>query len=270
MARVSRIPTGTVGFDCNATIDADSAQRLFRHGYRFAVRYVRRGSAAPNDISAAEIATLHSAGLAVMPVQHVTPRPWVPTQQLGLTYGYAAVDGARGAGIPPGVTLWLDLEDVAAGSSAEDTIAFCNAWYDQARAAGYEPGVYVGWNPGLGPSDLYRRLKFTHYWAAFNLNRDQYPAIRGAQMQQAEPTPADIPAGGLRFPIDTNLVTGDALGGVPTAYAPDEWAGASIFNMDPAQPTSGGVTNPPGTASLFVLGLLMVGAVAFAVRYRFR
>jgi hypothetical protein len=76
--------------------------------------------------------------------------------------------------------------------------------------------LYVGFNPGLGPRALYRALRFTHYWGAYN---DQnVPIVRGFQMQQHERKISDIPAGVPRdFAFDTNTVQLDRLRGLPIA-----------------------------------------------------
>lgn len=283
MPSVVRIPANTRGFDCNSSVGAASAAALYAFGYRFAVRYVRRVSTAANDISAGEIAILHRAGLAVMPVQHVDPLSerggWTPTPDKGTTYGRNAVAGALAAGFPQGVTLWLDLEGVAAGTDAEQTIAFCNNWYDQVAAAGYEPGIYVGWAAGLSGSQLYSRLKFRNYWAAYNLNLDQYPIVRGVQMKQGAPIAGEVPPT-LPFAIDTNLVRADRMGGLPAAYAPDEWGvlpwpGSS--SDEPAtqpipttQPEGEGAGNVSTNASLYLMGLALIGALAALIYRRYR
>lgn len=221
---VQKIPIGTLGFDCNVTVSPTAARSMAEHGYRFAVRYVRRGPSRPSDVSPEEIAALHHAGLAVMPVQHVeSESSWVPSQDKGLAYGNAAVAGACAAGIPFSASLWLDLEGVAVDVPAATVIAYCNAWWTAVDEAGFLPGIYVGWHAGLNATQLYRALKFKQYWAAYNLNRDQYPIVRGIMMKQRAPKPGDVPHG-LPFPIDVNVVSGDAFGDLPTAYAPDEWS----------------------------------------------
>lgn len=277
MPAIVRIPSGTLGFDCNAAVGAQAAQSLASFGYRFAVRYVRRASSATNDISASEIAILHRAGIAVMPVQHVDPLSerggWVPTADKGALYGSNAVAGARAAGFPSGVTLWCDLEGVALGVDAQQVVAFCNSWYDQVAAGGYEPGLYVGWRAGLSGSQLYYLLKFQAYWAAYNLNGDQYPIVRGVQMKQSEPRPEEVPPN-LPFPIDTNVARADRLGGLPAAYAPDEWGilpwqgdgGGDVPQPEPTDDVPTGTSN----AGLYVLGLVLAGAMVAALYRRFR
>src|SRR5437016_4716322 len=82
----------------------------------------------------------------------------------------------------------------------------------------YVPGLYVGFRCGLTPAELYRALRFTHYWGAYNLNSDEAPAVRGLQMKQSSPKALDAVAGcAFEFQVDT--VRGDALGGHPTLIA---------------------------------------------------
>jgi hypothetical protein len=209
----------TMGFDCNSVVRAADARRFAMNGYKFALRYIPRELPKINDLTATELQLLVGAGLGMMPVQHVEkdgPPWWTPTIDKGRRYGQTAVDYCRSIGVPNGVTVWLDLEGVVPRTNPEDIIRYCNYWFDRVKAGGYEPGIYVGYGAGLTPAQLYQRLKFSRYWAAFNLNGDQYPAVRGVCMRQH----AGSPPAGVPFPIDVDGVTGDHLGGLPTLAAP--------------------------------------------------
>jgi hypothetical protein len=81
--------------------------------------------------------------------------------------------------------------------------------------------LYVGYHAGLTPTQLYRSLRFTHYWGAYNLNSDQYPAVRGLQMRQSRRTSNLAVSSGIDFQVDT--IRADALGGHPTLLAPAGW-----------------------------------------------
>ena len=61
------------------------------------------------DLSEAEANVILSAGLALMPVQHVAPQNWSPSQALGIRNGKNAAKHARQIGFPEGVNVWLDL-----------------------------------------------------------------------------------------------------------------------------------------------------------------
>jgi hypothetical protein len=224
MPSAKAIPAGTLGFDCNNPLDAEGAVAFYEHGYRFAVRYVRRELARTTDLSAAEIQRLHDAGLAVGVVQHVeSESSWVPSTDKGNEYGVNAAAACGLIGIPQGVVIWCDLEGVAKGTPAATVLAHCNAWFDAVAGQGYVPGIYVGWRCGLTPDQLYRGLKFSHYWGAYNLNADEEPSVRGIQMKQHAALRKDVPSR-VGFPIDTDSVKADKLGGLPTMYAPDGWA----------------------------------------------
>ena len=222
--QVVQLPDGSRGFDCNSTVGLEDARAFYERGYRFAVRYVRRDQRHDRDLSGAELQALWDAGLAAMPVQHVeSERCWYPTALKGCTNGNVAVEECLRLGFPSGITVWCDLEGTAADSRAADIIAYCNEWFQAVRGAGYLPGLYVGWHCGLTPEALYQQLAFQHYWAAFNLNADQFPAVRGVQLRQHAAGPSDTPVG-LPYAIDTDTVQRDKLGGLPTAWAPDGWA----------------------------------------------
>lgn len=219
MSQVLRAPACR-GFDCNTALTIREAELFRRAGYSFAVRYIKRSIQHSYDLTRVEVANLHNAGLAVMPVQHVeSDSSWFPDATKGRIYGASAVAHCLELRVPAGVTVWLDLEGVNKSVSAEQIIRYCNYWHDTVAAIGYHPGIYVGWHAGLSPEQLYKRLKFTRYWAAYNLNRDEYPAVRGICMKQGTgPSPA-----GVNFQIDTNTIIGDRLKGYPNLWAPDEW-----------------------------------------------
>jgi hypothetical protein len=180
---------------------------------------VRRGPTHPYDLTPAEVATILSAGLGLMAVQHVESAvSWQPTPAKGDAYGAAAVAHARELALPDGAMLWCDLEGVAEGTPADDVVAYVNGWYDVVSTAGYLPGLYIGWHAGLDADALYRRLRMQHYWAAYNLNSDELPAVRGVQMHQWAVTPEtrakDVP-NGITFPFQVDTVLADKLGGLP-------------------------------------------------------
>jgi hypothetical protein len=147
---------------------------------------VGRVQMASYDLTADEAETILAAGLALMPVQHVLNPGWSPTQSLGAQYGANAAKFAQQIGFPPGVNVWCDLECVADKTDASDVIAYCNAWYAGVADAGYVPGLYVGYQPGLTGQQLYSDLKFQHYWAAYNVDGVSNPKPRGWQMIQSE------------------------------------------------------------------------------------
>lgn len=222
-AALGKLPPKTQGIDCNARITPEVARRFYRAGYRFVVRYVRRAQQHSYDINAGEILSLLEAGLGVMIVQHVAMPGWMPSAALGAAYGGVAAGEAHAAGVPRGVTVWCDLEEVDPDADAASVIGFCNAWYDRVLAAGYEPGLYVGYACGLTAQQLYRSLRFKLYWMAYNADADVVPIVRGSCMKQHAYPPPGLRVDGVPFEYDVDTITGDALGGSPTLLLP--WAG---------------------------------------------
>ncbi len=216
-------PDGVRGIDTAETVSASAAAALRKQGFRFCVRYVRRDLPHASALSVNEAKSLLNAGLGIMAVQYVeSDSSWKPSAAKGSRNGAVAASEAEKLGLPWGVTIWCDLEGVEVGTPSQTTIEYCNRWHAAVSAAGYVPGLYVGYHAGLTPRQLYRSLRFTHYWGAYNLNTDQYPAVRGLQMKQSRRKPGYLPAGfSLDFQVDK--VSGDTLGGHPTLLALDGW-----------------------------------------------
>jgi nucleotide-binding universal stress UspA family protein len=149
--RVGPLADGTMGCDVTGPLNAATARQLRNKNFRFVVRYVGRddGSHTFVDLTAAEAQVIVDAGLAVSVVQHPLAEGWHPTQTLGSQFGAAAAKLAGAAGVPFGVTVWVDLEGVAVGTPPQNVIDYCNSWHAEVTAVGYTSGIYVGANPGL-------------------------------------------------------------------------------------------------------------------------
>lgn len=216
-------PDGVCGIDTTARITRATAVALRKHGFRFCVRYVRRDKPHASALNPSEARTLLDAGLGLMLVQYVeSESAWVPSAIKGKTNGGVAAAEATKLGAPWGVTIWCDLEGVRVGTPRQQVIDYCNRWHIAVSGAGYVPGLYVGYHAGLTAMQLYQKLRFTHYWGAYNLNSDEFPAVRGLQMKQSERRRADtIPGVQLDFQVDR--VSADRLGGRPTLLAMEGW-----------------------------------------------
>ena len=148
--RVVAATPGAAGFDTDTVLTAATARAFAADGFQFAIRYLSRDAIqAGGDLTDAEAEDILQAGLALMAVQHVAPAGWTPSGKLGRRYGLYAAINARRVGLPSGVTLWLDLEGVAAGTPADRIIDYCDTWADVVTDAGYVAGLYVGADCGL-------------------------------------------------------------------------------------------------------------------------
>lgn len=210
MIKVKTATAGLHGFDCDSVLTPSSVAAFKAAGFTFAVRYVSLGAVEPAyDLTAKEIDDILSGGLALMPVQHVRYEGWMPDEIMGRTYGHRAAAHCKEVGIFPGVTVWLDLEGISTTVPASAVIAYCNAWWGEVAAAGYEPGVYVGARSILTGGQLYFNLRMKRYWRSGSF----VPPIpyRGYQMVQ-EILGESI--GGVQF--DRNITLADNFGSLPT------------------------------------------------------
>jgi len=206
-------PVGAKGFDTDTQLSAADAQ-AFAGQFSFAIRYLSNGAEeASGDLTHHEALGILQAGLALMAVQHSPAPGWTPDAALGTQDGQYAVANAAAVGLPPGVTLWLDLEGVAAGVAASEVAAYGNAWYAVVAAARYVPGLYVGAAAGLDGDQLYDDLSFTQYWRSGS-NVPEV-AVRGYCLVQ---TIGDASIDGV--PYDSDLVRADADHGTPYWLAP--------------------------------------------------
>lgn len=193
---VQSATTGLLGFDANTIITDEIAQTFFAQGYRFCLRYLSRGPEAANDLSAAEAEIILQSGLALMAVQHVRLAGWQPTGALGQQDGQGAAQNAADVGLPPGVSIWCDLEGVLSGTAAQDVIDYCDSWFTEVANAGYVPGLYVGDSCVLNEQQLFN-LKFQHYWRS----QSNVPNVgsRGYQMIQLFPA---VTRNGIGIDVD--------------------------------------------------------------------
>jgi Domain of unknown function (DUF1906) len=209
--KISTLPDGTIGFDITTPLNPATAQQYLAKGYGFVVRYVGRGDDSRTfvDIDQGEAEAIVDAGLGLCIVQHPLAEGWGPTAAKGQQFGSAAASLASQAGLPFGMTLWLDLEGVAPVAQTQDVIDYCNQWYDEVFSVGYVPGVYIGANPGLSADQIYWDLKMTSYWRGGSSEASGVPADipnRGYQMIQRI-----TGAGSSEF--DSNVVSADHFGG---------------------------------------------------------
>jgi hypothetical protein len=220
-ARVAPLPAGARGFDINRPLSAAEVRAFAKDGFAFVDRYVWRVMPHGNDLSAEEVERILGNGLGLSVSQHYEGDDWTPSETKGVQYGAAAVAACRSLSLPMGVTVSLDLEGIKVGVPADDVIGYASAWCSAVLNGGYLAQCYFGWHCVLTGEQLYR-LPFERYRSAYNANADQFPLPRGACMRQRSAKQIDIPAGLTIEPyqIDLDIVTGDLLGGFPTALMP--------------------------------------------------
>src|SRR6266436_1320591 len=205
---VRSAPNGARGCDVNFPVSGSFARELINAGHSFCIRYIPRaqGSNSGGNLSNIEAVTILNAGLALMVVQHVANEGWSTNAALGTAYGsYAASYCKDVVGLPPGVNVWLDLEGINPSAAKADVIAYCQTWFNEVKAAGYVPAIYIGWQVIINNQDAYYNLPFAHYWKAYNA--DVTPAVRGYQMIQG----TQVSINGVE--VDPNTVHTDNKGG---------------------------------------------------------
>lgn len=173
----------------------------------------------------ARLAAVLAAGLAFMPVT---------TAGEYEDGGADEVAQLRTLGIPPGATVWLDLEGLKAWrTDPVALIAKINAWADAITAGGWMPGLYVGAPQPLTSRELYA-LRVVRYWWGLGKPIDRtgalvYPDCGWCMIQQwhggeAGPDkikggmlwpPAAMGASSERVLVDTNGIQMDHRNRLP-------------------------------------------------------
>jgi hypothetical protein len=86
----------------------------------------------------------------------------------------------------------------------------------EASIAGYPPGCSLACDLEGVAHDASSKAN----WTAYNLNRDQYPAVRGPCMTQHVAFAADLIPGLDNSNMDIDILQADRLGGLPMFYLP--------------------------------------------------
>lgn len=201
----------SIGFDCDTNLSLDAARAFVLADMSFVVRYVSRYAPEEGDLSSDEVQNILDAGLALMIVQHAPEQGWSPSVAVAKMWAEAAVQNTLALNIPRGLTIWNDHEGVLMSSTPSAISAHLNAWSQVILDAGYQPGLYVGFDSGLNAHQLYNDLILTRYWkSASNVPA---PAKRGFCMQQ-------MLVSGLiaNVAYDKDIVSLDYLGGIPNWF----------------------------------------------------
>lgn len=197
---------GALGVDTVATITQAQALSLAKHGYSFVVRYL-------GGVTQEEVANIFFAELAIMLVGYSRGVGWLPTAALGSYDGASAVAHTKALQLPPGLTLWCDLEGMS--GTAADTIEYAEAWGAQVAAAGYVPGVYVGAGIPLDAQQLYALNNIHAYWHSCSV----VPDVGSCSYQMYQLNPPNIvfakDAGVAALEVDIDVVQQDHSGRLP-------------------------------------------------------
>ncbi len=206
-------PQAMLGGDTSgAIVTQANADALAARGYKFLIRYVLvQGGMAVNPLTAAEVARLHSAGIAIGIIQAI-PSPSQMIADNGTRDGTYAAAQAQSLGYPPGCVLWFDLEG---GTFPPDPvlIAYLNNWAYAVQKSGYPAGLYNGPQSALNGVQI-MALVFPHYWKADSMTNDP---SRGYQIKQLTSSVAIAAAGTA---VDVDMVTVDNKGDLPTFWGP--------------------------------------------------
>ncbi len=140
---------------------------------------------------------------------------FMPVTLAGAYNGKNAVSQCRGLGLPPGCTVFLDVEGKPAWeTSAPDLMRQINTWCNEVAAAGYQPGVYIGVPQPLNSKELYS-LRAIRYWKGMGRTVDKTGSLAepscGWCVNQMYPS---IHWSGVF--VDVNIVGQDYKGRLPT------------------------------------------------------
>lgn len=200
--KAQRAAVGARGVDSYPYSHSGSAAQataLKGSGIDFFVGYL-------GTISKERVGYLLSAGLAFMPVTVADAYD-----------GTKSVAQCKALGLPAGVTVWLDLEGKKAFETPPgELVAKINAWADAVKAAGYEPGIYVGSPQPLTSAELWS-LRVVRYWNALSREQDRNGALAepkcGWCMWQMHPSLVWRDTGVY---VDVNMIGQDFLNRLPT------------------------------------------------------
>lgn len=201
------------GFDTNTKLNLQSAQTLKNAGYDVCFRYLSLTQSDPNDLTTDELSNILRVGLKVGLVQHVRYPNWIPTIEMAKQDAQNAVTQLKNLNIPSGTTVFCDIEGIKYGTNKQDIINYINTWAEIIIQAGYEPGMYVGYNSYLTDSELYYALKVSKYWKSGS--NVPTPVMRGYCIYQS--TPSKTIAG---IPIDEDKIQPDMKGELPKFVEP--------------------------------------------------
>lgn len=197
------------GFDTSTPLTGAMARAVKAAGHNgipltFCWRYVFFGPPVYGDLTELETSAILENDLTLMVVQHVRNPGWTASPQLGDHDGAWAVKNALSAGYSPGegLVLALDLEGVA--NFGAPVSGHVERWGGRVRQGGFDPVLYVGFQCGLSPDELYALQEISRYWSDAG---SRQVAKRGFCCKQS----LETTVAGVR--VDLDHAYPDALGG---------------------------------------------------------
>lgn len=147
------------------------------------------------DLSPGEASRIVAAGFQLSLYQHVRgPGGWMPSKHDGAADAERIAEHAAFCGLPAGVHIWQDLEDVK--DTAEATQTHARAWGELLKSGAYQPALYVGFAVPLTGADLYA-LPHNRY------ARDLAPRAVGDRGVSWYQRRFDVEIGGVKFDVGT-------------------------------------------------------------------
>lgn len=221
-----RAPAGVSGANLHHKLSDGAAAHYAAKGFAFVIRDVGHPHTAIADLlDATEVREILAAKLALMLRQSLSPVGPPLDAESGTRCARHAVEQAQSAGVPEGVTIWLDLREAPENTAPDDLLAFCQAWHASVEIAGYLPGL----RPlSFADAGFYARLSFSLvYWRAASVCA-RLPA-RGACLITA--AGSNYALAGIRY--DWTYVQADELGLTPAWLQPRSLTPEGHHHADP-------------------------------------
>ncbi len=139
MTAVATVTAGWRGVDYS--FGRPDPVELRRLGYRFAVRYISPTVSNPKNVTAAEIAALHAAGVGVLLVWESTATRPFAGAAAGAADGKASAAWCSRLGYPSGVPVMAAVDTDVTASTLAKVLAYLDAF--AAEVAPWPLGVYA-------------------------------------------------------------------------------------------------------------------------------
>jgi hypothetical protein len=190
---------GLKGVDLVSTVTLAGARRLQEAGVGFVVRYL-------GLLTKAEMNGILGAGLGISFVTLSRSPGWEASATIGKEDGDLAAIRAHNLEVPAGATIWCDFEGADPKS---DRMGYVNAWAREVAAAGFQPGLYVGYSDApLSSEELYH-LAVVRYWHSCSI----VPPVAERGYCLVQSNPANVWLCGMQVDLDVtrNDEKGDAV-----------------------------------------------------------